>query len=197
MPRLLLALALLLLAPSVQASDVFFVHSTWANWRGSLMHFGFYDHSIYNCQPAKYAYGFYFSNEPLIPLHCNVTYLGGCVDGENIKVYSNPVDYPTADDCNVHIIWTGRIIEKEPKRLCTKWTATMRSGQVITGADTFWFIGAEPPGTGPWVWQTRPKRDGCGVRGHIWHGPLSLPDPTIPRPPIQPPPRPSPSPYVK
>jgi hypothetical protein len=196
MPRLLLALALLVLASLAQASDGFIGHSTWANWRGSLLYFA----------QGPGTGGVYVSNEPLIPPQCRKTSegkdgwwgaVGIHVDGQNINFGSGAWLNPGAD-CNLRFAWTGRIMDKKPIRLCTVWNATMPSGQVITGWDTFWLVrlGEYWP-QGPWVWRTRPKRDGCGHRGYVSHGPQRLPDPTIPLPPIQPPPSPSPSPYVR
>ena len=189
MPRLLLALALLLLAPSAQADD--FAHTTWANLRGSFMH-------IVHYNPAYKAwYGYYLSNEKTIPPHCR-SYgqpLATYVDGQNIEIHTNGSTQPEADCKAINTVWKGRVYKK-PRRICAGWVTTMPSGQVIKGGDAFWLVAqGSPTPDGPWVWRSRPRSGAC--RGYVSHGPQRLPDPLIPRPPIQPPPPPSPSPYVK
>ena len=205
MPRLPLAFAFLVLVSSAQADDCI-AHSTWANWRGSLVYFGLCWSSTGNHNNTD---GVYVGNEPLIPPQCRKTpdgrdgwwgTMGGRVEGQTIRFGAGalPMGHVINPDCKLTFQWAGRIINKKPIRLCTVRTVTMPSGQVITGWETFWLVGQ---GTfwpqGPWVWSLRPQRDGCGHRGHVVDGPQRVPDPTIPRPPIQPPPTPSPSPYVK
>ena len=210
MPRLLLALALLLLASSAQASDCLSAPSIWANWRGSL--FWFNRCSSTPLYPTGYVNtdGVYIGNEQLIPSQCKyppnthpptapgTIGIGGRVDDHNITLTSGAY---YVQGCGVSFRGVGRIIDKTPKQICMAWEATMPSGQVKTGAGTFWFVqqGANNYPPGPWVWASRPRHNDpeCVRVGHVVHGPQRFPNPPIPRPPIQPPPAPSPSPYVK
>jgi hypothetical protein len=150
MRRLLLALALLVLAPSAQAYDP--SKTTWSNRRGSVMGFGnFWTPS------TGWTWGYYISNQAPIPANCRgkLYALAGYIVGGNVNLRAAwPQGY--APECNVTTIWTGRIIDIDTglrRRMCTTWTATMPSGQVISGTDTFWFV---------LPYARRVSRGGCG-----------------------------------
>src|SRR5262245_27661695 len=191
MPRLLLALALLLLASLAQADDGCLAPSAWANWRGSVLWFRDCYHHIFPPYPPSEPYtneGMYIGNEPLIPPQCRHA---GRADGAygywafmwgGIEELTNSINLASDQDhdqmtygadCKISFRWLGRLINKKPKRMCLVWTATMPSGQVKTGADTYWYVGQHVVGWTPYKWTSRPK-GGCPGR--------SLPNPLIPRP---------------
>ena len=163
MRRLLLALAILVLAPSAQAFDV--SHTTWANKLGSMM-----DILSYSPPPSNFWSGAYSSNELTTPQKCRnypqvliVNKTPAQADAIwsfrfppnvqrtfDIEIHAH--SFQVGADCSEETVWAASIVDK-PLRLCTVWIKRLPSGQVIQGKDVFWSI---PKGSfatnGPYLW---------------------------------------------
>ena len=161
---LLLALALLVLAPSAQAFDL--SRTTWANKRGSMM-----DIVLYGLPPYNFWSGAYSSNELTTPQQCRNKLKVLSADTTPspsanwgfgfpanvqrmfyVEIRAEPLPQHKAD-CPEETVWEARIVYK-PLRLCTIWMKKLPSGQVIQGADVFWSIpfGSFAATDGPYLW---------------------------------------------